>query len=276
MTRILQITDTHIVAEGARAYGVVDTAAALAEAVATANRLVELVGPIDLVIVTGDLVDHGLAEEYRRFAALIGDLAAPVRVVPGNHDARGPLREILAGLTGPGDAPGDAAAVGEPVDWACDLGEAMVIGLDSSVPGKAHGALAPRTLAVLDEALDAARGRPVLVGLHHPPFATGIVPMDAQALQAPEALIARLSRHDAPVHVACGHVHRAIMRQVSGIGCTIAPAPAHAVALDYRADNPNGLMLEPGGMMLHDLRAGGFVAQVVPVGRFAGPYPFIG
>ena len=54
MTRIIQISDPHIVPNGQLAYGQVDTAAALASCVKTVNRLLPEIGPVDLAIVTGD------------------------------------------------------------------------------------------------------------------------------------------------------------------------------------------------------------------------------
>lgn len=107
MTKIIQISDTHIVPEGALAYGQVDTAAALAETVATINRLLPQIGPVDLVIVTGDLTEHGTPEEYDRFKMLMADLDLPYRVLPGNHDRREPMRRASQTHSGcPAPAPG--------------------------------------------------------------------------------------------------------------------------------------------------------------------------
>jgi 3',5'-cyclic-AMP phosphodiesterase len=53
---IAQITDTHITAPGTLLMGIVDTASALAQAVAALN----LLDPSpDLVVLTGDLVESG-------------------------------------------------------------------------------------------------------------------------------------------------------------------------------------------------------------------------
>src|SRR5690242_8860458 len=74
---------------GALAYGAVDTAACLERAVAALNAL----SPApDLAIATGDLVDHGEAEEYAHLRALLAPLRMPVFVIPGNHDSRDGLR----------------------------------------------------------------------------------------------------------------------------------------------------------------------------------------
>ena len=86
MTRIIQISDPHIVPSGQLAYGQVDTAAALASCVKTVNRLLPEIGPVDLAIVTGDITDFGTKEEYQRFREIMEPLKLPYRAIPGNHD----------------------------------------------------------------------------------------------------------------------------------------------------------------------------------------------
>ena len=51
MTRIIQISDPHIVPHGQLAYGQVDTAKALTDCVETINRSLPEIGPVDMVIV---------------------------------------------------------------------------------------------------------------------------------------------------------------------------------------------------------------------------------
>src|SRR5947209_20106407 len=76
----------------ARARREFDTAPYLARAVATLNTLVPRP---DIAVVTGDLVDHGEPEEYEQLRHLLARLSMPVFVIPGNHDAREPLREAF-------------------------------------------------------------------------------------------------------------------------------------------------------------------------------------
>ena len=62
MTKIIQISDPHIVPYGQLAYGRVDTAAALANCVKTINRALPQLGTIDMAFVAGDLTDFGTPE----------------------------------------------------------------------------------------------------------------------------------------------------------------------------------------------------------------------
>ena len=43
---------------------------------------------VDVVVVTGDLTDYGLRDEYKGVKKLLEELSSPYVAVPGNHDAR--------------------------------------------------------------------------------------------------------------------------------------------------------------------------------------------
>src|SRR5262249_16388563 len=89
---VAHITDTHITTPGNLFYGVVDTAVCLARAVAALNSFDPLP---DLTVITGDLVDGGTPDEYAHLRSLLKPLRIPVFVIPGNHDAREPLRDAF-------------------------------------------------------------------------------------------------------------------------------------------------------------------------------------
>src|SRR5215472_4347670 len=92
MMLVAHITDTHITSPGTRFYGIVDTAGALARAIAAINRLDP--SP-DLVVLTGDLVESGKPEEYAHLHSLLAPLRMPLLAIPGNHDARDPTARSL-------------------------------------------------------------------------------------------------------------------------------------------------------------------------------------
>jgi len=83
LTLLVQITDTHVVERGTLLYGMADTARHLAETVSQIN---EMRPRPDLVLVTGDLVEHPGTRTYSHFLDLIAPLKAPVYLMPGNHD----------------------------------------------------------------------------------------------------------------------------------------------------------------------------------------------
>ena len=85
---IAQITDCHIRLPGKPLYGALDTTLYLERAVAALNVLDPRP---DLVLLTGDLVDHGDPAEYTRLRDILGRLSLPFRMIAGNHDSRDAL-----------------------------------------------------------------------------------------------------------------------------------------------------------------------------------------
>ena len=265
---IAQISDLHIKAPGALAYGKVDTAAALTRCVAELNRLSPRP---DLVVISGDLADTPSAVEYDHLTTLLAPLEIPFAAVPGNHDDRMLMRAAL---------PQAGASPAGALNLARAVGAIDVLMADSSCPGAPHGALDGATLAWLDTALAQSATRPALLFLHHPPFVTGIEHMDVQNLRHADALGAVLQRSPRVRLIAAGHVHRATLTAFAGIPATICPAPNHAVALDLGGRLPPSFKIEPPAFHLHVWFPGdGFgsvVTHVVPIGEFDGPYPFFG
>lgn len=265
MTVIVQISDSHLVAGGAPALGRVDTIDALRRTVAHLHRLAAMTGGIDAAVVTGDLTDLGEPEAYAVFAETVRDLPFPLHAIPGNHDRREPMRAALPGLPAEG-----------PLDQVADVGPLTLVLLDDLVEGAQHGALSPAQLAWLDGVLEARRARPVLLFLHHPPFATGIAHMDSSALREPDGLEGVVARHPQVRLVACGHVHRMIATQWGGVPCITAPGPSHAVTLDLRSGAPATFTLEPGGVVVHRWDGRHLVSHLSPIDPAPGPWRFDG
>lgn len=261
---IAQITDTHIRPRGRLSMDRVDTAGHLARAVEHINALRP--AP-DLVLVTGDLVDAGMAEEYAHLRDLLAPLALPVYLIPGNHDLRDPLR----------------AAFGEhrylPVDgflqYAVDEGPLRLIALDTLAPGKPHGELCQARLDWLEARL-AESGKPTIVFMHHPPFECGLKGFDQARLNVgAERLAAIVQRHPNVERVLCGHVHRPIQVRWAGTIASVAPSTAHQATLDLAPDAPLTFSMDPPALALHQWRPGtGLVTHLSYIGDYDGPYPF--
>src|SRR3989441_10646892 len=147
---IAQISDTHIKPEGRLAYERIDTAWHLGRCV---EHLLALDPRPDVVLATGDLVDAGLAEEYRLLARLLAPLPMPVYLIPGNHDAREPLRRVFGG-------DGYLPRAGEYLHYTIETHAIRLIGLDTLVPGQGGGRLGPERLAWLEARLAEAPARP--------------------------------------------------------------------------------------------------------------------
>jgi 3',5'-cyclic-AMP phosphodiesterase len=263
MTTILQLSDTHIVPTGALVSGRLDTADALARLVARISSIREQIGPIDALLVSGDLSDDGSAESYARFKTLIAPLDLPTYVIAGNHDAREPMRSAFAN-----DLP-----VSGPLNWTQVIGDIHLIGLDTLVEGQGSGTLSAESLTFLQSALSNAGDAPVLLALHHPPFACGIGFMDDIGLTNRQALRDVLTTHEGPLRIVCGHIHNMIVSDVAGHVAMSAPSPASTFAYDRRPSAPVGFMTQEDGCLLHRWDAGFQSIRIGPIAG-SGPFPF--
>lgn len=261
---IAQITDLHIKPPGVQAFGHVDTARFLAEAVASLNALDP---EPDVVIASGDLTDLGDPAEYAHLRQLLRGLKPPLFVVPGNHDERMALRAAFA----------DASYLPAEgyLHYTVETWPLRLIGLDSVEAGEPRGRLCAERLAWLSDRLGEQPDRPTLIFMHHPPFATGIEHMDDMRLADGEVLAAVVARYPAVERILCGHVHRSIQARFAGTLASTAPSTAHQVSLDLRPGAAESFMMEPPGYHLHLWRPGtGVVTHTMTIGTYPGPYPF--
>lgn len=257
---IAQITDTHVVARGARAYrDQVDTNAMLSRAV---DRLNGLFPRPDCVIVTGDLTDHGAIAEYAEFTRQFDRLTLPFFLVIGNHDDRETMRAAL-------NYPHLSTA--RPfVQYTIDHLPVRLIILDSTSDRHHMGEFCETRRAWLEARLAEAPDRPTVIALHHPPFDTGITMMDAAGPGWADGLAETLGRHPNVLRVLCGHIHRSIQTMVGGRLVTVCPSTAHQVNLDLAAEPSAGAFfeMEPPGFQLHLYRDGTMVTHTALVDRY--------
>ncbi len=269
MTRIIQLSDIHMVEQRMLAYDVVDTAEYLAHAVSYISDLLPKIGPVDGIVITGDLTDHGRQAQYDRLKELLSPLRLPLCVLPGNHDDRDVMRAAFPEqLWKPEN---------EMLNSHVQLGEAHILALDCLVSGKSHGFLTAETLTWLEHELALLSDEPVIFALHHPPFVTGIGHMDAQPLHNAEELLQIVSNHHGPKITICGHIHRYMTSHQPSGPVMIGPSVAHAVCPDLTEGGASQFTLEPGGFLLHSYDRANkvFSSHYLPVGPHSGPFPFI-
>jgi len=222
------------------------------------------------VLITGDLTECGLAAEYANLAGMLSrNLSMPVYVIPGNHDRRDNLRAYLAHLPGVTTHP-------EFVQYAVEDYPVRLIMLDTLVPSFNHGELSGGQLEWLDRTLSAEPAKPTLVGMHHPPFTTGLPHMDKIGLLNPEAFRSVIARHPQVERIVCGHHHRPIVGQFSHAIVSISPSVAHQVELTFDESDLGAFNFEPPAFQLHFRDdTNGFVTHTVYTERYKGPFPFL-
>ncbi|MBE1282403.1 MAG: phosphodiesterase [Rhodobacteraceae bacterium] len=153
----------------------------------------------DHCLITGDLVEDATDENYRALARELARLPMPICPLPGNHDDRGMMARLL-------DLP--RPVMSDYVQYAMDLGDAVLLCLDTLVPGQDYGELCKARLAWLHDQLRNAAGRTVLVAMHHPPVTLGLPMLDPDNLRNGSAVLDLLAAHDGNVQILAGHVHR--------------------------------------------------------------------
>lgn len=183
----------------------------------------------DIAVVTGDLIQDDSPGAYVHFRDMLSELEIPVHCVPGNHDIRALMRSALA----------------EPPFHYCasiELGEWLVVGIDSCINEYAGGSVSEAEFERLDTAIEQSAAQHVMVCLHHPPVAMGSRWLDTVGLDNGEETLQRLSASGKVRLAVFGHVHQDHDAEYAGIQIIATPSTCSqfAVGSDEFAidDNP--------------------------------------
>jgi len=243
---LAQISDPHI---GERAAHGVDPEGCLRAVVKALRRLPD---PPDAILVSGDLAEHAKPKEYRLAAKMIGKLEVPIHVLPGNHDDRATMREVLA-------LPGEGGA---PLDYAADLGPLRLVVVDSTIPGEDRGGFEPGQLERLETEL-ATSTKPAIVAMHHPPLTTAMADWDGVNLPVSErqALATVIARHPQVKAIVAGHLHRVAVAGLAGRPVLAAPSTYLQARPDYGAETIELYGGAP-GFAIHALRGEELSSQI--------------
>jgi 3',5'-cyclic AMP phosphodiesterase CpdA len=212
----------------------VDDQRSLERAGRVMRYLDNLRGDIDAILVTGDLADHGLPEEYDEVAKLFVN-RRPVLHCPGNHDVRRPYREVLLQETG-----GDT-----PINQVHHVAGAVFAMCDSSIPGQAGGYLADETLDWLESVLNDSGDAPVFVCFHHPPVILHAPVLDRIKQTGEDRLAALLAKHSNVVAVLCGHAHTGAATTFAGLPLLVAPGVVSTLLLPWESHETVSLTMPP-------------------------------
>ncbi|NCP13700.1 MAG: phosphodiesterase [Sphingomonadales bacterium] len=217
---------------------------------ATLARLLDGPNRPELLVLSGDITDHGDVQSFAKTAALLADCPIPILPLVGNHDSRAGLLSAF-----PQVMPAEGGFLHYAVEAPLGL---RIICLDTLEEGRHGGAFCEARAAWLAAQLAEAPGQPTLIFMHHPPVGSGIDWMDP----APgEPWIERLYRVLKGQHqvqaIHCGHLHRPITTRFAGIPLGVTPSVAPLVAMDltpidkHAPDNRELITTEPPTYALH-------------------------
>jgi 3',5'-cyclic-AMP phosphodiesterase len=249
-TTLVQITDLHLVPEGAALAGGLDPAPPLAaalDAVAAAGA------DVAALVLTGDLADGGDPASYARLRRMLEPVTVPVLCAAGNHDDRSALREHLLGAS-----PSDA-----PLDHVTRFGGVRVVVLDSTVPGYAGGDLTAEQLAWLAGELADPAPEGTVLALHHPPLPSPSRLFQGIGLRDRAGLAEVLDGSDVRV-VLAGHTHITSAGTLAGIPVWTG-ASTSSTWYGLSTAGGEGTVRAP-AMSRIDLFADGLLASAIQVG----------
>ncbi|WP_086824755.1 metallophosphoesterase [Allokutzneria sp. NRRL B-24872] len=214
MIVIAHVSDTHFDGEDhatGRAKAVMDYIRGLAE-------------PVDAIVVSGDITDHGSEAEYE-LAREVLSADVPVLIVPGNHDARSNFREVLLRKGFSDDPEGDdPTGTDSPINRVREVGGAVFLLCDSVIPGRDEGLLDDDTITWLDERLtEVSPEAPALICVHHPPVRLHDPFIDALGMRGADRLARVIEKHPRVAGVLCGHAHAAAATTFAGRPLLVAP-----------------------------------------------------
>lgn len=172
----------------------------------------------DHILVTGDLTEDGIDEQFEVLAEVLhesGVSPSKVTLLPGNHDLYAEGGAFLRALAGPLRAYAETSTPGVPVM----LRDVALLPVSTAIPQPytmSAGAIERPSLESAEKfARDGKRsGRAVVLAMHHPPQRRAIPLMQwIDGLRDHQAMGALLAEHD-HVHVLHGHLHEVMDRGV--------------------------------------------------------------
>ncbi|WP_439530826.1 metallophosphoesterase [Pannonibacter sp.] len=238
MTLIAQITDPHLRDDGA--YPCHDPAEAILRAFETMAAMDRLP---DAIVLTGDIIDR-TADGYGAATAVLRAAPVPLLPMPGNHDRAPEFRAAFADW---------ADFAPDHLSFARKIGDAVLIALDSNLPGGKGGVDAAR-LDWLADAMARATA-PVILALHHPPFPTGAPHLDKDGF-AGAAQLAGLLAASPVCRIIAGHSHRSMQTLWAGVLASTCPAIGHGLSLSLTGNFPHRASCMRPAFELHVLQSG--------------------
>jgi 3',5'-cyclic AMP phosphodiesterase CpdA len=214
--KFIHLTDLHLVPPGQALWGL-NPLARLDEALTDIARHH---ADAAFCAISGDLAERGEREAYAALRERLRRFPLPTHLMLGNHDARDTFLSVFGGA--------DASGF---VQHRRIVDGAHLLFLDTLKGGPSSAGLydAPRR-AWLRQQLDEAKGAPVYLFMHHPPFAIHHPLMDLIALEDGEGFGALLTGHDVR-HIFFGHAHRTISGQWRGLSFSALPSLNHQLPL---------------------------------------------
>lgn len=212
----------------------------------------------DILLATGDLVDRGDADSYRRLANALSACPFPVFLCMGNHDDRENFATFFP----------QTPLVDGFVQYVVPLDGLRLVVIDTLEPGRHGGAFCSVRANWLRARLEEEPDTPTVIVMHHPPIEVGIEWMNTHPGEPWVTCFSdAIAGHRQVQALVCGHLHRPIVAPWKGTTVAICPSTAPQVALDLSPidpENPDGrpmIIADPPAFALHRWTEHGLVTH---------------
>ncbi len=198
---VVQITDLHILAEEGQLMAGVETEKTFKQVL---EHIHQAYNSIDLLLVTGDLVQHACQASYQRIFQALKKYSTPTVCLPGNHDDVDLMLKLFT------DKQVNCNKQSVFKSW-------QIIGLNSKKPKSNGGYLASSELTYLADALEKEPKLNTLIAVHHHPIPTASLWMDTMTIENSDELFSIIKKHPQVKIVSCGHIHQEMQSKQDNI-----------------------------------------------------------
>jgi len=205
--RILQFTDPHLHESLDGTLLGLNTHQSLARVIEQAKK--EDPSP-DAVLATGDISqDYSLAS-YQKFHRWMETFDCPFRWCPGNHDEKVLMTSV--------------ASFGSASSQTLELGDWLILMLDTSVPGEVPGNLTEYQFDLAKKTFQQHPNHHILVAFHHQPVSMGSLWIDEQKIANGEKLVTLARQYPQVKALLWGHVHQEHHEQIGNLHMISTPS----------------------------------------------------
>lgn len=206
--RLIQITDCHLGPQKSGTLLGLDTDESLEDVL---QLIQQAETSFDHLLCTGDVASEGHIDCYTRYEKIVRRyFSQPLSWLAGNHDDADIMESSQESL----------GIQGRLVE----LGNWLIVLLDSSVPGQVYGQLAGSELDYLEHVLSGHPGKHIMVSLHHQPIPIGSAWLDQYVLRNADALFSLIDTHPSVKIVTWGHVHQEFQSSRKGVELLSTPS----------------------------------------------------
>ena len=195
-----------------------------------------------LIVFTGDLAHEGDIASYKSLRKLTDKLTIPVKFMMGNHDQREFFSQVFPHICFEPDGFLQSSLSTSSYEFLF----IDTLNQLESLARRGGGFLCTKRLSWLDEKLNEAKFKKVVIFMHHPPFPVGFKAMDRIRLANSEDFFEVLGRHRNVIHIVSGHIHRTISGYSQGHSFSIFKSTCYQMQMQYDSENVKLSSLEQG------------------------------